>query len=86
MDEKALLGALQNGVIGGAALDVREVEPPREKIGFESLDNVILMPHIGAFTAEAQTRTMEAVCEDVDRILRGEPAVNFVNIASPMAV
>ena len=81
MDEKALLGALDRGHLGGAALDVREIEPPKEKSAFETLDNVILMPHIGAFTHEAQTRTFEAVCDDLDRILSGKPAVHFVNIA-----
>ena len=83
MDEKALLIALQNGVLGGAALDVREIEPPKERSAFETMDNVILTPHIGAFTAEAQSRTFEAVCDDLDRVLRGDAAINFVNLASP---
>ncbi len=83
MDEMALLIALKKKHLGGAALDVREVEPPKTKSEFEEMDNVILTPHIGAFTSEAQTRTMECVCEDLDRILRGEPAVNFVNIPKP---
>lgn len=81
MDEKALLKALQTGHLGGAALDVREVEPPKEKSVFESMDNVILTPHIGAFTQEAQARTFEAVCDDLDRLLSGQLAINFVNIA-----
>lgn len=81
MDEKALLVFLKNGYLGGAALDVREIEPPKDRSDFESLDNVILSPHIGAFTTEAQSRTFEAVCDDIDRLLRGESAVNFVNIA-----
>jgi D-3-phosphoglycerate dehydrogenase len=75
------LKALETGHLAGAALDVREAEPPKEKSAFETLDNVILTPHVGAFTAEAQARTFEAVCEDIDRVLRGEAAVNFVNIA-----
>jgi D-3-phosphoglycerate dehydrogenase len=80
MDEMALLVALQTNHLGGAALDVREVEPPKEKSAFNEMDNVILTPHIGAFTSEAQARTMECVCEDLDRVLRGEAAVSFVNI------
>ena len=79
----ALLIALKTNHLGGAALDVREIEPPKEKSAFNELDNVILMPHIGAFTNEAQTRTMEAVCDDLDRVLRGEAAINFVNIPQP---
>jgi D-3-phosphoglycerate dehydrogenase len=83
VDEKALLESLRNGHLGGAALDVREKEPPTEKSGLEQLDNVILAPHIGAFTTESQTRTFEAVAGDVDRILSGQPAQNFVNMAQP---
>ena len=49
----------------------------------EALDNVILTPHVGAFTIEAQTRTFEAVCDDLDRLLRSQPARDFVNIAQP---
>jgi D-3-phosphoglycerate dehydrogenase len=83
MDEMALQIALQNKHLAGAALDVREIEPPKDKSAFNEMDNVILTPHIGAFTNEAQTRTMEAVCDDLSRILAGNPAVNFVNIPQP---
>ncbi len=83
MDEQALFGALRSGHLGGAALDVREIEPPKSRGDFEHMDNVILTPHVGAFTTEAQTRTFEAVCDDLDRIFRGEPAVNYVNIPMP---
>lgn len=83
MDENALLASLQSGHLGGAGLDVREVEPPASKGAFESMDNVILTPHVGAFTVESQTRTFEAVASDVDRILSGEAAQNFVNLERP---
>lgn len=83
VDETALLEALRSGHLGGAALDVREKEPPAGKFGFEELENVILAPHIGAFTVESQARTFEAVASDLDRLLSGEPAKNFVNIAKP---
>ncbi|MBI2948367.1 MAG: hydroxyacid dehydrogenase [Verrucomicrobia bacterium] len=83
MDEAALLAALRSGHLSGAALDVQEVEPPQTKTGFETMDNVILLPHIGAATAEAQTRTFETVAADIDRLLRAEAAVNFVNFARP---
>jgi|ERR1043166_1218385 D-3-phosphoglycerate dehydrogenase len=82
MDEVALLAALQNGHLGGAGLDVREIEPPARS-AFDSLDNVILTPHVGAFTLEAQTRTFEAVCDDLDNVLSGGAAANFVNIPQP---
>jgi D-3-phosphoglycerate dehydrogenase len=79
VDETALLAALQNGHLAGAGLDVREGEPPGLS-AFDSLDNVILTPHVGSFTLEAQTRTFEAVSDDLDRVLSGKAAVNFVNI------
>ena len=83
VDEAALVSALRNGQLGGAALDVREAEPPLDQTGFEGLDNVLLTPHIGAFTVEAQTRTFEAVASDLERVLSGEPAVHFVNRDRP---
>jgi D-3-phosphoglycerate dehydrogenase len=83
VDERMLLLALQSGHLAGAALDVRESEPPQTRSALEELDNVILTPHIGSFTTEAQTRTFEAVCSDLDRVLRGAPAENFVNRPRP---
>jgi len=83
VDEGALLASLQNGRLAGAALDVREVEPPQTQGALELLPNVILTPHIGAFTVEAQTRTFEAVASDVERLLEGKPTVNFVNFGRP---
>jgi D-3-phosphoglycerate dehydrogenase len=82
VDETALLLALQSGQLGGAALDVREVEPPTRG-ALESQPNVILTPHIGAFTREAQQRTFEAVAADAERLLSGQPAQNFVNFDRP---
>lgn len=80
--EPDLLEALKSGAIAGAALDVRAVEPP--KVGeLETLPNVILMPHVGAFTHEAQDRVTRAVCEDVIRVLDGKPALNPVDGSLP---
>jgi D-3-phosphoglycerate dehydrogenase len=76
--EEALIAALERGALAGAALDVRASEPPaRGKL--ESLPNVILMPHVAAFTNEAQDRVTRAICEDVARVLEGKPAINAVN-------
>ncbi len=76
--EADLLEALKTGKIAGAALDVRGKEPPQ--IGeLEQLPNVILTPHIAAFTREAQDRVTKAICEDVARVLEGKPAQNAVN-------
>ncbi len=80
VDETALVEALKNGQLAGVALDVREIEPPKTRGELESMPNVILTPHIGAFTGESQARTFEAVAGDVERLLLGEAAVNFVNL------
>ena len=53
IDEKALIEALQNKKIAGACLDVYETEPPVDSPLFK-LSNVILTPHVGASTVEAQ--------------------------------
>jgi D-3-phosphoglycerate dehydrogenase len=84
MDETDLIAALEKKHLGGAALDVREVEPPVSRGVLETMPNVILTPHVGAFTMEAQRRTFEAVAEDMERLLNGQPAVNFVNIPKPV--
>lgn len=76
--EADLLEALKRGTIAGAALDVRAKEPPI-KGELELLPNVILTPHIAAFTFEAQERVTRAVCEDVGRVLDGMAAQNAVN-------
>jgi D-3-phosphoglycerate dehydrogenase len=83
VDEIALLAALRSGHLAGAALDVRENEPPAANSGLEQMDNVILAPHVGAFTVEAQARTLEAVAGDLDNVLSGAPAKNFVNMPRP---
>ncbi len=82
--EEGLVEALKAGIVGGAALDVRSKEPPQ--VGeLESMPNVILLPHIAAFTREAQDRVTAAICEDVARVLEGKPAINAVKRATPAA-
>lgn len=76
--EGDLCKALQSGVIAGAALDVRTKEPPQAG-ELERLPNLILTPHIAAFTREAQDRVTRAICEDVSRVLEGGRAQNAVN-------
>jgi len=82
VDEAALLQALNEKQIAGAALDVRSQEPPEDN-EFGKLANVILTPHIGAFTNEAQERVVAAVCSDVIAILAGNSAANTFNFAEP---
>jgi len=82
VSESDLLDALKSGIVGGAALDVREKEPPATG-ELETLPNVILTPHIAAFTVEAQERVTQAICEDIGRVLNGRPAINAVHSAMP---
>ena len=82
VDEKALYDALTNGTIAGAALDVREEEPPKSS-PLHSLENILLAPHVAAFTNEAQEKVVEALSEDVDMVLSGKPALRFVNFPRP---
>ena len=82
VDEAGLIRALQEKKIVGAGLDVREQEPaPAGPLS--GLDNVILTPHIAAFTREAQDRVMAAVCQDVTAVLEGGAPKNFVNFPKP---
>ncbi len=82
VDEAGLVRALQEQRIAGAALDVRETEPPG--VGrLEQLANVVLTPHLGAFTHEGQRRVVAAVCRDVAAVLSGAAATNYVNFSRP---
>lgn len=79
--EADLVAAVRSGAIAGAALDVRAVEPPA--MGeLEKLPNLILTPHVAAFTHEAQERVTNAICEDVCRVLDGKSAFNAVNVVA----
>jgi len=71
IDEPALLDALNSGKVAGAALDVFEKEPP----GLTDLvahPRLIATPHMGAQTAEAQSRAAEDIAHEVLAALRGE--------------
>ncbi len=78
VEEAALEKALREGWIGGAALDVFDREPVTDHPLF-SLDNVVVTPHLGASTAEAQERVAVDVAEQIIAILNGEPARYAVN-------
>src|SRR5207302_2043578 len=70
VDEVALYERLAAGHLAGAALDVRENEPPGDS-PLHALSNVVLAPHVAGWTHEAQARVISTVAGDVDRVLRG---------------
>ena len=78
VDEAALLSGLESGRLGGVALDVFAKEPPDPS---PLLDHpkVILTPHLGASTREAQREVAIEAAEQVLAVLKGEPARNTVN-------
>jgi D-3-phosphoglycerate dehydrogenase len=71
IDESALLAALESGQVAGAALDVYSVEPPG-KTDLVRHPRVIVTPHVGAQTVEAQSRAAEDIANEVLAALHGE--------------
>lgn len=80
IDEVALATALKEGKIGGAALDVYEQEPLGESALRALTTEVVLTPHLGASTAEAQVNVAIDVAEQIRDVLLGLPARSAVNI------
>ncbi|HIK29335.1 MAG: phosphoglycerate dehydrogenase [Oscillatoriaceae bacterium SKW80] len=81
IDEAALAVALKEGKIAGAALDVYENEPLEDTSPLRSLGKeIILTPHLGASTAEAQINVAIDVAEQIRDVLLGLPARSAVNI------
>jgi glyoxylate reductase len=77
IDEKALVEALKNKVIRGAALDVFEDEP-RLAEGLSSLDNVVITPHIASATEETRSKMSEMAAENIISYLSGNEPPNKV--------
>jgi D-3-phosphoglycerate dehydrogenase len=78
VDEEALLAALDAGQIAGAALDVFASEPPTNS-ALLAHPKVVLTPHLGASTAEAQVAVAVDVAQQVVDVLAGRPAAHPVN-------
>src|ERR687891_251000 len=79
IDEGALIAALSDGRVAGAAVDVFETEPVSEHPLF-SQPSVVVTPHLGASTAEAQDKAGMAIAEQVVLALRGEFVPYAVNL------
>ena len=79
VDQGALIEALQTGRLGGAALDVYEVEPLPADSPLRALENVFLSPHAGGATEQARARVLEMVRANLLRVLDGEEPFSVVN-------
>jgi D-3-phosphoglycerate dehydrogenase len=79
IDEAALAAAIRDGVVAGAAIDVFAKEPTTESPLFELYD-VVVTPHLGASTREAQDRAGETIAEQVLLALAGEFVPYAVNV------
>ncbi len=80
--ESALIAALKSGKVAAAGLDVFEDEPLANDSEFRTLPNVVLTPHLGASTAEAQESVGIEIAEQIADVLNGGIIRNAVNVPS----
>lgn len=78
IDEAALAAAVASGKVAGAAIDVFTAEPPKDSALIGD-PRIIVTPHLGASTAEAQERVAIDVAEQIVEVLAGKPARYAVN-------
>jgi len=76
--ESDLVAALQGGHLGGAGLDVTQVEPLAAESPLWDLPNVIITPHVGAQSLRRADNTTNLVCENLRRYFAGRPLINLV--------
>ena len=79
VDEEALVGALREGRIAGAGLDVFEHEPDVHP-GLIELDNVVLAPHLGSATVETRSAMAELAARNVVEVLAGRAPLTPVSV------
>jgi phosphoglycerate dehydrogenase-like enzyme len=82
VDERALLRALRDGVIGGAVLDTFVEEPLAASSPFYDLPNVIVTPHTSWSSGRVLDRSVGLFCDNLRRFARAEPLVNVVDPAA----
>lgn len=82
IDEAALVEAVQSGKVAAAGLDVYESEPLAEDSPLRKFDNVVLTPHLGASTAEAQESVGVDVADQMVDALNGGMVRNAINMPS----
>lgn len=83
VDTAALVDALREGAIAGAALDVTDPEPLPEDHPLFEFPNVVITPHIGSATVATRARMAEMAAANVAEVLAGRPPVNPVNRPAP---
>jgi phosphoglycerate dehydrogenase-like enzyme len=79
IQEDALIRALREGWIAGAALDVFAEEPLPSDHPFYGLDNVMITPHMAGMTDEHDERLATLFAENLKRYLAGDPLLNLVD-------
>lgn len=79
VDEKALLSALEQRRIAGAAFDVYQTHPVSSQSPFLKLDNVILTPHIGGATSDTVERYSRIMSQEIEGFIEGKRPQNLVN-------
>ncbi len=79
VDEAALLNALEQRHIAGAAFDVYQTHPVPQQSPFLKLDNVVLTPHIGGATDGTVERYSRIMCQEIERFIEGKRPQNLVN-------
>lgn len=81
VDQVALITALRDGKIAGAALDVFEEEPLPAESPLWKLPNVFVTPHISGVTPEYDTRAVDLFVENTKRYLEGKPVFNQIDLS-----
>jgi len=79
IDEKALIDALKNNKIAGAALDVVETEPIEENNPLLNMNNVIITPHVAFYSEDSLKMLQYRVAQEVADVLIGKEPDNLVN-------
>ncbi|MET7330592.1 NAD(P)-dependent oxidoreductase [Nonomuraea sp. NPDC005650] len=83
VDQRALVAALREGHLGGAALDVFDVEPLPADDPLRDLPNVLLSPHVAGVTPEATGRLLTSTLDNLAAAVEGREADNVVNGVTP---